>query len=176
MLTARQEHLPVSPLLAFHLMFVGPTGLHPCTTEIHAYVVTAGEERVPISSLLACGRVHHHLVATKKRMLAGLLLETGEARDVHHMCTLLGYGADAICPYLAMEAIVALQEDGKVDGRKSRLDLINNYIKVGNCCLLFPMCMCTSARHVESGCNAVLQALATPDLQTFMIDLHLKPH
>ena len=63
-------------------------------------------------------------------MLAGLLLETGEARDVHHMCTLLGYGADAICPYLAMEAIVALQEDGKLDGRASRLDLINNYIKV----------------------------------------------
>lgn len=83
-----------------------------------------------ISTLLACGRVHHHLVAEKKRMLAGLLLETGEARDVHHMCTLLGYGADAICPYLAMEAIVALQEDGKVDGRASRLDLIDNYIKV----------------------------------------------
>ncbi len=63
-------------------------------------------------------------------MLAGLLVESGEARDVHHMCTLLGYGADSICPYLAMEAIVALQEDGKVDGRASRLDLINNYIKV----------------------------------------------
>ena len=86
---------------------------------------------MPISSLLACGRVHHHLVSKKKRMLAGLLVESGEARDVHHMCTLLGYGADAICPYLAMEAIVALQEDGKVDGRASRLDLINNYIKVG---------------------------------------------
>ncbi len=63
-------------------------------------------------------------------MLAGLVVESGEARDVHHMCTLLGYGADAICPYLAMEAIVALQEDGKVDGRASRLDLIHNYIKV----------------------------------------------
>lgn len=95
---------------------------------VHAMV--AGEERVAVSTLLACGRVHHHLVAKKKRMLAGLLLETGEARDVHHMCTLLGYGADAICPYLAMEVIVALQEDGKVDGRASRLDLINNYIKV----------------------------------------------
>ena len=70
-------------------------------------------------------------------MLAGLLLETGEARDVHHMCTLLGYGADAICPYLAMEAIVALQEDGKLDGRASRLDLINNYIKVSNLSTLF---------------------------------------
>ena len=99
-----------------------------CSTDLPAAV--SGQERVAISTLLACGRVHHHLVAEKKRMLAGLLLETGEARDVHHMCTLLGYGADAICPYLAMEAIVALQEDGKVDGRASRLDLIDNFIKV----------------------------------------------
>lgn len=99
------------------------------------HAVASGEERVAVSTLLACGRVHHHLVAKKKRMLAGLLLETGEARDVHQMCTLLGYGADAICPYLAMEAIVALQEDGKVDGGASRLDLINNYIKVGSCLL-----------------------------------------
>ena len=99
------------------------------------WLLSLGAERVPISSLLACGRVHHHLVTNKKRMLAGLLLETAEARDTHHMCTLIGYGADAICPYLAMEAIVALQEDGKVDGRASRLDLINNYIKVGDLCL-----------------------------------------
>lgn len=93
-------------------------------------MVCAGPDRAAISSLLACGRVHHHLVTNKQRMQAGLLIETGEARDVHHMCTLIGYGADAICPYLAMEAIVALQEDGKVDGRASRLDLINSYIKV----------------------------------------------
>ncbi|KAL0054356.1 hypothetical protein WJX82_007542 [Trebouxia sp. C0006] len=104
--------------------------------EGYSYLIMSdratGEQRVPISSLLACGRVHHHLVSKKKRMLAGLLVESGEARDVHHMCTLLGYGADAICPYLAMEAIVALQEDGKVDGRASRLDLIENYIKALN--------------------------------------------
>ena len=79
--------------------------------------------------------MHHHLVNNKKRMLAGLLVETAEARDVHHMCTLIGYGADAVCPYLAMEAIVALQEDGKVDGRASRLDLINSYIKVHSVCV-----------------------------------------
>lgn len=96
---------------------------------------------MPISSLLACGRVHHHLVSKKKRMLAGLLVESGEARDVHHMCTLLGYGADAICPYLAMEAVVALQEDGKVDGRASRLDLIENYIKVDICLCLVSVCL-----------------------------------
>ena len=127
------SNVPAGSLLVLHPMFISPNNASHICNRADSCVMTAGQDRVPISSLLACGRVHHHLVATKKRMLAGLLLETGEARDVHHMCTLLGYGADAICPYLAMEAIVALQEDGKVDGRKSRLDLINNYIKVCNC-------------------------------------------
>ena len=115
----------------------------PYTPSEQTIMLTAlsGEERVPISSLLACGRVHHHLVSKKKRMLAGLLVESGEARDVHHMCTLLGYGADAICPYLAMEAIVALQEDGKVDGKASRLDLIENYIRVDICLCLVSVCL-----------------------------------
>lgn len=84
-------------------------------------------------------------------MLTGLVVESGEARDVHHMCTLLGYGADAICPYLAMEAIVALQEDGKVDGRASRLDLIENYIKVDTpLCLV--SCFCVLSLGVLSLC------------------------
>ena len=82
-------------------------------------------------------------------MLAGLVLETGEARDTHHMCSLLGYGADAICPYLAMEAIVALQEDGKVDGRASRLDLFNNYIQAGLPCLVSHICICISAIYLK---------------------------
>jgi hypothetical protein len=86
-------------------------------------------------------------------MLAGLLVETGEARDVHHMCTLLGYGADAICPYLAMEAIVALQEDGKVDGRASRLDLIHNYIKVDISLCLASVCLVSCVGQQLWWCN-----------------------
>ena len=62
-------------------------------------------ERVALSSLMACGAVHHHLVRQMKRTQIGLVLESGEAREVHHHCLLIGYGADAINPYLAFEAL-----------------------------------------------------------------------
>jgi glutamate synthase (NADPH/NADH) large chain len=54
------------------------------------------EDRVPISTLMACGTVHHHLVRNEQRTQIGIVLETGEAREVHHHCLLIGYGADAI--------------------------------------------------------------------------------
>ena len=65
--------------------------------------------QVAIPALLAVGAAHSHLVTTMQRTQIGLLLETGEAREVHHLCTLVGYGADGICPYLAIEALEALQ-------------------------------------------------------------------
>ena len=65
----------------------------------------SGSGRVPISALLATGCVHHHLVRTHSRTRIGLIVETGEAREVHHHCLLIGYGADAINPYLAFEAL-----------------------------------------------------------------------
>ncbi len=61
--------------------------------------------RVPLSALIACGGVHHHLVLQKKRAKIALMVETGEAREVHHLCVLVGYGADAVCPWLVMETI-----------------------------------------------------------------------
>jgi glutamate synthase (NADPH/NADH) len=61
--------------------------------------------RVPLSTLVACGGVHHHLVLQKKRAKIALMVETAEAREVHHVCVLVGYGADAICPWLTMEVI-----------------------------------------------------------------------
>ena len=61
--------------------------------------------RVPISALAATGAVHHHLVRTTSRTRVGLVVETGEAREVHHHCLLAGFGADAINPYLAFEAL-----------------------------------------------------------------------
>ncbi len=64
-----------------------------------------GQDRIPLSSLLACGAVHHHLVARLQRTRLGIVLETGEAREVHHHCLLIGYGADAINPYLAFEGL-----------------------------------------------------------------------
>ena len=61
--------------------------------------------RVPVSGLVAVGGVHHHLVLQKKRARIALMVETAEAREVHHMCVLVGYGADAICPWLTLEVI-----------------------------------------------------------------------
>jgi glutamate synthase (NADPH/NADH) large chain len=68
--------------------------------------------RIPLSALLACGAVHHHLINAHKRSLIGLIIETGEAREVHHHCLLTGYGADAINPYLAFEALWQARNDG----------------------------------------------------------------
>lgn len=71
--------------------------------------------RVPVSILLALGSVHHHLIEERQRMKVGLILETGEAREVHHMCVLLGYGADGICPYIVFELARNLRDDGVLD-------------------------------------------------------------
>ena len=74
-----------------------------------------GPDRVAVSSLLACGTVHHHLVEKMERTRVAILLESAEARDVHHMCALTGYGADGVCPYLALDMISRLREDNLVD-------------------------------------------------------------
>jgi glutamate synthase (NADPH/NADH) len=92
----------------------------------------AGRERAAVSSLMATGRVHHHLVGLQKRSRAGLLVESAEAREVHHFCLLIGYGADAICPYLAMEAVAALQEDGLAPADVPAADLVGRYVKAIN--------------------------------------------
>ncbi len=70
------------------------------------------ENHVPIPSLLAVSAVHQHLVRTKKRTSVAMILESGEPREVHHFATLLGYGACAVNPYLALETIHELIEDG----------------------------------------------------------------
>ncbi|MCD6072994.1 MAG: glutamate synthase large subunit, partial [Microvirga sp.] len=62
-------------------------------------------ERVPVPMLLAVGAVHHHLIREGKRMRVSIVCETGEARDVHHFATLIGYGASAINPYVAIDII-----------------------------------------------------------------------
>ncbi|KAK6825136.1 Glutamate synthase [Apiospora arundinis] len=84
-------------------------------------------DRVAVSSLLASGMVHHHLVSNKWRSMAAIVLETAEAREVHHMCVLLGYGADAINPYLSMECILKLNREGLIRKKLSDDTLIANY-------------------------------------------------
>ena len=71
-------------------------------------------QRIAISALIACGAVHHHLVAARKRSQIGIVIETGEAREVHHFCLLTGYGADAINPYLAFESLWQASKDGLI--------------------------------------------------------------
>ncbi len=66
------------------------------------------EHRAPIPTLLATAAVHHHLVAERTRTRVGLVVEAGDAREVHHLCLLIGYGANAVAPYLAFETIAAM--------------------------------------------------------------------
>jgi len=85
------------------------------------------DERVPISSLLACGAVHHHLVRHELRTRIGIVLESGEAREVHHFCLLTGYGADAINPYLAFEAIRDAKDHGSLKDSYTEEKIVATY-------------------------------------------------
>ncbi|KAJ9539597.1 hypothetical protein OSB04_026103 [Centaurea solstitialis] len=91
-------------------------------------------KRVAVSSLLAVGAVHHHLVKQLERTRVALIVESAEPREVHHFCTLVGFGVDAICPYLAVEAIWRLQVDGKIPPKAngefhSKDELVKKYFK-----------------------------------------------
>ncbi|PGH06352.1 hypothetical protein AJ80_08186 [Polytolypa hystricis UAMH7299] len=84
-------------------------------------------DRVPVSALLATGLVHHHLVRNKWRSLAAIIVETAEAREVHHMCVLLGYGADGINPYLSLECILKMNRESLIRKKVTDEQVIQNY-------------------------------------------------
>ena len=84
-------------------------------------------DRIAIPALLATSAVHHHLVRAGLRNVLGLVVETGEAREVHHFCTLAGYGAEAINPYLAFETLSAMQDD--LPEKLNERQLYKRYIK-----------------------------------------------
>lgn len=88
-----------------------------------------GPTRVALSSLVACGGVHHHLIRNKERSKIALIIETAEAREIPHFCVLVGYGADAICPWLAIEAVYKVSAEGLVKSEASDEELIKNYKK-----------------------------------------------
>ncbi|RRQ27677.1 glutamate synthase large subunit [Rhodococcus sp. Eu-32] len=81
----------------------------------------------PIPSLLATAAVHHHLVRTKERTKVALVVESGDAREVHHLALLIGYGAAAVNPYLAMESIEDLVGEGELTGVESSV-AVRNYL------------------------------------------------
>ncbi len=85
------------------------------------------KKRIPISALMAAATLHHHLVKSHNRTKISIIVETGEAAEVHHFCTLIGYGVDAINPYLAFDVITNKDFMGDIlyDDKK----IITNYIK-----------------------------------------------
>ena len=87
----------------------------------------AGSDRIPIPSLLACAAVHHHLIREGLRTSVGLVVESGEPREVHHFCCLAGYGAEAINPYLAFETLIAMK--GDLPQKLEDKEIVKRYIK-----------------------------------------------
>ncbi len=86
-------------------------------------------ERLDIPTLLALAAVHHHLIRKGLRTSTGLVVETGEAREIHHFAMLAGYGAEAINPYLAFEALQALHAEGNYPEEVSADEVVYRYIK-----------------------------------------------
>ena len=88
-----------------------------------------------LSSLLACSTIHHHLVENQLRTKIGIVIETGEAREVHHHCLLFGYGADAVNPYLAYESLFQSLKDGSL--KDKNLPDESSIISAYKTCLLY---------------------------------------
>jgi glutamate synthase (NADPH/NADH) large chain len=76
----------------------------------------SNKDLAPIPSLLMVAAVHHHLIRNETRMKVGLVVEAGDVREVHHVATLIGYGASAVNPYLAMETVEYLVRAGFITG------------------------------------------------------------
>jgi glutamate synthase domain-containing protein 2/glutamate synthase domain-containing protein 1/glutamate synthase domain-containing protein 3 len=73
-----------------------------------------GAERVAMPALLATSAVHHHLVREGTRLQSGLIVETGQAKEIHHVACLIGYGASAVNPYVMFESLYALHREGRL--------------------------------------------------------------
>jgi glutamate synthase domain-containing protein 2/glutamate synthase domain-containing protein 1/glutamate synthase domain-containing protein 3 len=84
-------------------------------------------DHVAIPMLLATGAVHHHLTRIGKRMKCSLICDTGEARDVHQIACLIGYGASAVCPYVAYATIQELLEKGQLGETATYEKMVRNY-------------------------------------------------
>ncbi|MFD6053029.1 glutamate synthase large subunit [Agromyces sp. NPDC060279] len=88
----------------------------------------SNKDLAPIPSLLMLSTVHHHLIRAETRMRVGLIVEAGDVREVHHVALLIGYGASAVNPYLAMETCEDLVRSGVISGVTPE-DAVHNVIK-----------------------------------------------
>ncbi|GAA4264738.1 glutamate synthase large subunit [Frondihabitans peucedani] len=135
---AKIQHIDVAPgsrltttLRGLYRVDQGPSAMEKRIAALCAEVDEAIEEGsqfivlsdrdstgdlAPIPSLLMLAAVHHHLIRTENRMKVGLIVEAGDVREVHHVATLIGYGASAINPYLAMETCENLVRSGMITG------------------------------------------------------------
>jgi glutamate synthase (ferredoxin) len=110
-----------------------------------------GEAYAPIPSLLAVGAVHHHLVRQGQRMRVSLVVESGEVREVHHLACLIGYGANAVNPYLALATVENLVTAGKIKGEVG--EVRQNFVRALEAGLLKVMSKMGMAT-VDSYCGA----------------------
>ncbi|MBX3566976.1 MAG: glutamate synthase subunit alpha, partial [Rhizobiaceae bacterium] len=88
-----------------------------------------GADRIAIPSLLATAAVHHHLIRKGLRTSVGLVVESGEPREVHHFCCLAGYGAEAINPYLAFDTLTDMHRRGEMPKEVDSYEVVSRYIK-----------------------------------------------
>jgi glutamate synthase (NADPH/NADH) large chain len=88
----------------------------------------SNRDLAPIPSLLLTSSVHHHLIRTGRRTMVGLVVEAGDVREVHHVAALVGYGAAAVNPYLALESVELMVKDGTLEGISFE-QAANNLIK-----------------------------------------------
>ncbi|KTR05808.1 glutamate synthase [Aureimonas ureilytica] len=88
-----------------------------------------GPDRIPIPALLATAAVHHHLIRKGLRTAAGLVVESGEPREVHHFACLAGFGAEAINPYLAFDTLLAMHERGDFPPEVDAKEVVGRFIK-----------------------------------------------
>jgi glutamate synthase (NADPH/NADH) large chain len=88
-----------------------------------------GPDRIAIPALLATAAVHHDLIRKGLRTSVGLVVESGEPREVHHFACLAGYGAEAINPYLAFETILAMHHAGDFPAEVSEYEAVSRYTK-----------------------------------------------
>lgn len=88
-----------------------------------------GSDRIAIPVLLATAAVHHHLIRKGLRTSVGLVVESGEPREVHHFCCLAGYGAEAINPYLAFDTLLDMHKRGELPEEVDAYEVVSRYIK-----------------------------------------------
>ncbi|WP_333794326.1 glutamate synthase large subunit [Hyphomicrobium sp.] len=131
-----------------------------------------GPDRIPIPSLLATSAVHHHLIRQGLRTSVGLVVETGEAHEVHQFCTLAGYGAEAINPYLAFDTLATMAPE--LDAELTPEDVKKRYIKAIGKALLKVMAKMGISTY-QSYCGAQIfdaVGLATPFVSKYFTGTH----